>query len=213
MHGHPSQEGPSKTADSGVSLIRTGDAAALLRKRFERPARVGRYILSLLGSITAAAGVADWLTTRSEVGLALGLFGAVLIALGVAQHYLYRRDLEHWPTDVLLWNEGIELVLANGEVRGAMWSDPDFALQLVARRVPPPAGREFLLLWLTDPKIPQAEITADGFDRLTKTAGEWGLRIVQIRRGSRPDATQMLHIQQKAATKSSKIVKTAETKG
>ncbi len=166
----------------------------MLRRRLERPARAGRTILSIIGSVTAAAGVADLVTTRSTVGLAITIFGFALLALGAVQHVLYQRDLKHWPTDVLIWNEGIELVLANGEVRGVMWSDSDIALQLVSRKAPKPAEREYLLLWLQDAKIPAVELSAEGFDRLTKTAADAGLQFTIVRRGHRTKGTQLIQI-------------------
>ena len=152
--------------------------------------------MGILGPITAAAGVATWITTASEVGLALGAFGGVLTVLGVVQHLLYRRDLDHWPTNVLLWGEGVELVLHNGEVRGATWSDSALALHLVERRAPPPANREYLLVWLMDPKIPPVELSAEGFDRLNRATVDRHLRVNENRRGSRPDATRLIEIRQ-----------------
>jgi len=150
--------------------------------------------MTVLGAVTASAGVAFWVSTSSLVGVALGVFGALLVALGLVQHFLYRRDLEHWPTDVLLWDEGLELVLANGEVRGATWSDVDLALELVSRRAPLPAEREYLLLWLADSKIPPVQLSAEGYERLAKVAADGGLRITQSRRGARANAVQVIQI-------------------
>jgi len=162
----------------------------------ERPARIGRLVLVLLGTITAAAGIALWITEGVSLGLALGAFGAVLIALGTIQHFLYRREQFHWPDQAHLWSDGIELVLHNGEVRGASWSDPDFALQLVARRVSPPAAREYLLIWLMDSRVPPVELSADGFDQLRQVAVDRGLQVSQGRRGSRSDSTQWIEMRQ-----------------
>ena len=198
-------------AEGGVSITRTGDEATQLRHRLERPARVGRVILSLLGAITAGAGIADWISTRLVVGIAIAVFGALLLALGVIQHVLYRRDLQHWPSDVVLWDEGIELLLPNGEVRGASWSDPDIGLQLVSRPAPPPANQEYLLLWLSDSRIPAVELSADGFERISKLAVDRGLRTSMTQRGSRSRATKIIHIQQLNAALQSKVAKSAET--
>lgn len=177
----------------------------------ERPARIGRYVLTFLGAVTASAGTAFWITSGSTLGLAIGAFGAVLVALGAAQHFLHKRDLNHWPSDVLLWDEGVELVLPNGEVRGATWSDPDLALELVSRKAPLPAKREYLLLWLDDAKIPPAQLSADGYERLAKAAAEGGLNISQIRRGGRADALQVVQIRAMAPPASSEVKKTAGT--
>ena len=166
-----------------------------------------------MGTVTAGAGIADWVTTRLEVGIALAAFGGVLLALGIAQHILYQRDLQHWPSDVVLWDEGIELVLSNGEVRGMMWSDPDVALQLVARKAPSPAEREFLLLWLPDSKVPAVELSADGYDRIAKVAAESHLQISMTRRGSRVGGTQMIHIRQLPTPTTTPLSKSLEPDG
>jgi hypothetical protein len=175
----------------------------------ERPARLGRYVLTLLGAVSAGAGIAFWATTGSVVGLALGAFGGVLIVLGAVQHLLYRRDQTHWPEEVLLWDEGIELVLPNGEICGASWSDPDLGLQLVARRAPPPAQREYLLFWLSDSRIPPVELSAEGFDRVTEAAQQRGLRVSHTRHGARADAAQVVHIQSPATPSSNRAAVTA----
>jgi len=200
---------PVPSPEEAASIARTGEEGALLRNRMERPARVGRYVLTLLGAVTASAGIAFWITTGSSVGLAIGAFGAVLIALGVAQHLLHKRDLKNWPTDVLLWHEGVELLLPNGEVRGATWSDPDLALELVSRRAPLPAKREFLLLWLRDSKVPPVQISEDGYERLAKIAADGGLNISHTRRGARADAVQVIEIRAVASSPLDEVKKTA----
>lgn len=201
------------THESGISVVRSDAEATYLRRRLERPGRVGRYFLTLPGVVALASGLADWLTTNSRIGLALGAFGGVLIVLGVVQHFLYRRDLRHSPVDVLLWPEGLELVLSNGEIRGAMWTDLDLALQLVARRAPSRAKREYLLIWLPDPRIPAVELSPEGFDQIAKAAAEAGLRISQHRRGSRADAAQVIHIEKILPAQPVDIKRTAGTNG
>ena len=185
---------PATSAERAASIARTGEEGAFLRRRMERPARVGRYVLTFMGAVTASAGIAFWITSGSAVGVAIGAFGMVLIALGVVQHLLHKRDLKHWPTDVLLWDEGIELVLPDGEVRGVTWSEPDLALELVSRRAPLPAKREYLMLWLSDSKIPPVQLSESGYERLAKVAADGGLRISQDRRGARADAVQVIQI-------------------
>ena len=185
--------------EDGISIARAGEAASLLRHRLERPAQIGRTLLIFIGAVTAAAGIADWVTTRSSFGIVIGVFGAILLAFGVLQHWLHKRDIAHWPTDVLLWQDGVELVLSNGEVRGLMWSDPDLAIQLIARKAPAPANREFILLWLTDSKVPVVEISEEGFELLSKTAFGKGLQIAMTRRGPRVNGTQMIQIRQRPA--------------
>ena len=90
--GTVAQDPPIET-----SILRDGPEADQLRDRMERPARAGRVILALLGVVTASAGTAMWVTTKSGVGIALAGFGGVLLLLGVVQHLLYRRDQAHWP--------------------------------------------------------------------------------------------------------------------
>jgi len=180
----------------GLSIIRTGKEAEALRRHADRPARLGRYLLAMLGVVTAGAGLAEWVTTKSPVGLALGVFGSVLLVLGVTQHLLYRRDKAHWPEQAILWDDGIELVLHNGEVRGTTWSDSDLFLHLVERRAPAPANREYLLIWGMDSKIPPVELSSEGFERLTQTTVDHHLQVAQSRRGSRVDATKVFEIRQ-----------------
>ncbi len=182
-----------------TSLLRDGAAAVALRRRVERPALVGQYVLGTLGAVTAAAGVALYLTDGSPLGFAFGAFGAVLAALGVVQHLLIRRDRVHWPDQVLLWNGGVELVLHNGEVRGLSWDDPDLALDLVAQRAPPPAGREYLLVWMAEGRIPSAELSSEGYDRLRRAAEGQHLLVTQPNPPRRPDGREIIEIRPGAA--------------
>jgi len=152
-------------------------------------------------------------TTGSSLGIALGAFGVVLIVLGVAQHLLFRNDQAHWPDEACLWEDGLELILHNGEVRGASWSDPELALHLVARRAPPPAKREYLLIWLMESRIPPVEISAEGFDQLRKVAVDRGLQMSQTQRGRRSDATQFIEIRQSSAVTAAAVAKPSEVSG
>lgn len=147
-----------------------------------------------LGAVTAAGGVAAWVTNGREIGLALGIFGGVLIVLGLIQHLLLRRDLQHWPDQVVLRESGVELFLHNGEVRGLSWTDSDLALNLVSRKASPPANREYLLVWMSDPKIPSAELSADGFERLKQAAEAQRLMVTVNRRGRGEAGTQWMEI-------------------
>jgi hypothetical protein len=204
---------PNIESEQGVALLRTGEGSELLRRRIERSASLGRYVLVLLGVVAAAAGFALWVSTRASFGLAMGTFGGVLIFLGIVQHLLYRRDLAHWPDQAHLWTDGLELVLHNGEVRGASWADPDFSLHLVARRAPPPAEREYLLMWLMDSKVPPIELSATGFDQLQRMAADRGLQVSQTRRGSRANATQLIEIRQSTARTAAALASVTEVSG
>lgn len=196
-----------------TSILRSGPEATFLNRRMERPARVGRLVLTMLGAVTAAAGVALWVSSGAPLAEAIVGFGATLAVLGVVQHFLYRRDQAHWPEQAHLFTEGVELVLHNGEVRGTSWSDPDFALQLIARRARPPVGREFVMIWLLDSKVPPVELTAQGFERLQQLAVKHGLDLAQRRRGSRSDSTQIIHIHPSAAATAAARARATETTG
>jgi hypothetical protein len=167
----------------------------------------------MLGVMTAGAGIAIWITTGTIVGVAIATFGGVLLILGVVQHFLFRRDQEYWPEQAHLWNDGLELVLHNGEIRGASWSDPDFALQLVSRRAHAPIVREFMMIWLMDPKVPPVELTAQGYELLQQSAANRGLALTQSRKGFRPDSTQLVHIHPSAAVTAAARARGAESTG
>jgi hypothetical protein len=187
---------PAMTSDGepGTSLIRSGDEATLLRHRLERPARAGRYALLFLGGVVLAAGVALYVTDGSILGVAFALFGAVLLALGAIQHVLLRRELRLWPLDALLFEDGIELVLSNGEIRGLTWTDPEFALALVARRAPAPAKREYLLVWLSEGKLPSVELSEDGFEAVLREATARRLLVSEHRRGAGDAASRWIEV-------------------
>lgn len=214
MEGSFSAGGTLKNPpEDAYSILRGGPEADFLRLRMERPARFGRVILPFLGVVTASAGLTMRIATGSSLGFALGAFGIVLIVLGVVQHLLYRRDQAHWPDQAFLWEDGLELVLRNGEVRGASWSDPDLALHLIARRAPAPANREYLLIWLMESSIPPVELSAEGFDRLRKMAANHGLESTQVQRGRRADSTQLIEIHPSSAAAAAAMAKPAEASG
>ncbi len=160
---------------------------------------MGLYVLSILGMATAAIGAVLWFLSPSSLALGLAGLGGLLMVLGYVQYRLYRRDLTHWPDQAILWDGGIELVLHNGEVRGVSWSEPDLALDLVARKAPPPAGREFLLVWMSEGKIPSVELTEDGFEKVQRAAVAHELTVLQRRHGRAADARQTVEIRQNEA--------------
>lgn len=203
----------SSTSDleGGISLLRRGDEATQLRLRLERPARIGQFLMGGLGAVTAAAGVTAWITHALAVGLAFGIFGTVLIVLAVIQHLLLRRDLLHSPDQAVLREGGVELFLRNGEVRGLSWTDADMALNIISRKAPPPANREYLLVWMPDLKIPSMELSADGYGRLKHAAEAQQLIVSERRRGRGEAATLWTEIRQggprseNVSTRSAKI--------
>jgi len=163
-----------------------------------------------LGAVTAAAGIAAWITNAQVIGLALGIFGAVLIALALVQRVLLRRDAQNAADQVVLREDGVELFLHNGEVRGLSWTDADLALNLISRKTPPPASREYLLVWMLDSKIPSIELSADGFERL-KSAAEAHHLLVSITRRGRGDApTQWVEIRQEESSLNETLIPTAK---
>lgn len=181
-------------------MARKGDEATQLYLRLERPARVGRFVMGGLGVVTATAGVAAWITHALLDGLALGIFGTVLIALALIQQLLLRRDHQHWANQVVLREDGVELFLRNGEVRGLSWTDSDLALNLISRKAPSPAGREYLLVWMSDPKIPSIELSAEGYERLKYAAEAQRLIVSVTRRGRSQAGTQWIEIRQGGAS-------------
>ena len=187
--------------EPGRSILREGEAAIFLRSRIERPSRWGFYGLAAFGAATVGVSATLWILAHTTLALALSIFGGVLIILGYIQNRLYRRDTAHWPDQAILWDGGIELVLHNGEIRGVSWTDPDLALNLVARRAPAPAVREFLLVWMTEGKIPSVELTEEGFEAIQRSAVAHQLTILQRRAGRRTDATQTVEIRQGEARK------------
>jgi hypothetical protein len=188
------EESPGTTEGEGVSLLREDESVAVLRRRLERPARLGTVIFLLLGSVVASAGLLLFYSNRVLINLPIALFGAILIVLGVAQYFLMRRDREHWPDRVFLWEGGVELVLHNGDVRGVSWTDPDLALGLVTRPARPPVGREWLLLWLRDKNVPTIELSEDGFNRVRQSAEVRRLHIQENRRGRGARLSQWIEI-------------------
>ncbi len=202
MTEHSSIEGHPEVPEGAVQLVRQGPEAQFLRERLERPGRLGRYLFLGLGAVTASAGIAAYLTHALLIGLALGAFGGVLLALGLVQHVLLRRDDRHWPVEAYLWKEGLELILQNGEVRGANWSDPDFGLTLLSRPAPSPADREFLLVWMMDARIPSVEVSEEGFLLVRQEAEAQKLLIAERRRGKGQRETVNFDIRQFAAGES-----------
>jgi hypothetical protein len=181
----PRTNGP--TEEDGASLLRSDVGSEEFRARAERPSRVGRFVLVGLGGVIVGAGTGAWFARASPAAAVDGLlvFGLLLIVLGYAQHKLLLRDRDHWPKRAFLWGEGLELVLANDEIRAAPWSDPRFALDFYARPMPNGAPDEILLVWKMDRRIPMSLITQEGFDRVREAAVTHGLEFSEFRADSR----------------------------
>lgn len=168
---------------SGADLLHPDAGSPAMRRRLERPAQIGRYAFAVLGAVMAGAAVGLWIYRPDELAYGLLVFGIVLLGLSYAQHRLLRQARARCPEHVLLWSEGIELVLANGEIRVAPWNDPKFALDVFVR--PGSRGRpdEVSLGWRMDPGIPICPITSDGLDRLRSEIDAHGLRSSEYRGG------------------------------
>jgi hypothetical protein len=171
--------------DSGYALLRSDAEAEAYRERSEKPSRLGRFVLIGLGGVIIGAGTGVWFAHPSAAADGLLAFGVVSILLGFVQHRLLLRDRDHWPKQALLWSEGLELVLSNGEIRAAPWSDPKFVLDLYARPMPDGLPDELLLAWKMDPKIPMTLMTQEGFDRVREAAVNHGLEFSEYRADNR----------------------------
>jgi hypothetical protein len=172
--------------EHGVSLLRPAEEATDLRRRRERPAEVGRYLLIGLGSVCAGAAGALWVTTRVSLvaGSLLG-FGLILIALGATLHLVLLRDRERWPEEAHAWDEGIELLLHDGELRAASWTDPKLALDVFVRRRRGATDEERLMVWRMGPAVPPCDLSRAGFELLMQVVVAHHLQLAEFRGGSK----------------------------
>jgi hypothetical protein len=194
----PSLESPPQDVpveEHGVSLLRPVEEAAALRRRRERPAKIGRYLLILLGGICAGAGAALWATTSvALIGVAMLGFGLLLIALGATLHLVLLRDRYRWPEAAHAWDEGLELLLHDGELRAASWTDPELALDIFVRPQRRTSDEERLLVWRMESGIPPCDLSQDGLDRLLQVVAVHDLRLAEYRRGGAPRAARAYEI-------------------
>ena len=190
----PPELGTVPDETGGPSILRTDPESERIRSRTEGPARVGRYALTVLGAVAAAAGGALWVTGPAAPAVAFVVFGGAMIGLGILFDRLLRRERIHRVEQVHLWDEGVEVVLANGEIRVATWNDPKFALELYLRSSKGAAGPEVLLAWRMDSRLPLIPITAEGSDRLRQMAERAGLRCVELNPSRRKHGTRAITI-------------------
>jgi len=170
--------------EHGVSLLDSPEQAADQRRRRERPAEVGRTLLITLGTICAGAGAALWITSRlSIVPAAFLAFGLLLLALGATLHLVLLRDRDRWPEGAHAWDEGIELLLHDGDLRASLWTDPKLALDVFVRPVRRTTGVERLLVWRMGSPVPPCDLSPEGFDRLMQVVVAQDLKLVEYSSG------------------------------
>jgi len=180
----PTPEAPDPVRkDPGVDLLDAAASTADARRRAERAGNVGRFGFVALGAVTVGAAAGLWLSAPTPVDVGLLVFGGAMLGVGGLHHHWLRQERTHRPRQLLLWAEGVELVLENGEIRGAAWSDPTFSLDAYVR--PGVRGRpeEVTVRWRMDRRIPLLPITSEGLDRLRAAAAGHGLRSEEYRGG------------------------------
>ena len=186
---------PSPEDDRGVSLIHPPAQSAAIRRRRERPAELGRYPLLVLGAVCASSAFALRLDDRtSMVALALLGFGLILVALGATLHMVLVRDRDRWPEEAHAWEEGIEILLHDGELRAALWADPRFALDVFVQERKGGLDDERLLYWRMDRAIPPCDLTKEGFDRLMDVVRSHDLKMAEFRVGRKGRETRAYEI-------------------
>jgi hypothetical protein len=193
--GPPPSERPSD--ERGFSLLKSTDETAAQRRRRERPAEVGRYPLVLLGAVCAGAGAAVGFTSHarvSAVGLMLLGFGLILVALGAALHLVLLRDRDRWPESAHAWDEGIEIVLHDEEVKAALWTDPKLAIDLFVHRPRNASDDVRLLYWRMDSAVPPCDLSQEGFDRLMRVVASRDLRLAEYRSGGKGQRSRAYEI-------------------
>ena len=172
--------------ERGVSLLHSPAESAALRRRRERPAELGRYPLLVLGAVCASAAAALRLEDHgSLVALALLAFGLVLIALGATLHLVLLRDRDRWAEEAHAWDEGIEILFHNGELKATLWADPKLALDVFVQQRKGGREDERFLYWRMDRAVPPCDLTKDGFDRLMQVVTSRDLKLAEFRAGRR----------------------------
>lgn len=180
--------------ENGQPLVREDEGSRQSRRRSERLAYVSRYLLVTCGAITLGAALPLWLLHPSMLAVGLVLFGIVLVALGLAQHFLLQLERSRWPDQAILWPDGVELVLHNGEVRAVEWNDPKLAFDLFRRPVRGDPAGEILLEWKMGGYVPPCPITEDGFDHLQAAIVAHNLGMAEFRHGRRTQEVRIFEV-------------------
>ncbi len=175
----PTHEG----GDPGLAILRTGTEVDVWRRRSERTVELGRWVLLGFGALTLGSGAALVLAHRSVAAFVILAFGLLLMALGAVQHFYYRRGQALWPEQMLLFPDGLELVLHNGEIRTAEWDDPELDLEIHERPHWVGSADAVVLRWKMDTRVPPCPITAEGLERIQKEAIRRDLKLEELRAG------------------------------
>jgi len=178
----------------GVVLARNDDRSASHRLRSERMARASRLALAMGGVVAVGAATALWLLHPSPVAIVVIIFGLVLLAIGLTQHLLLEIERSRWPDEALLWTDGVELLLHNGEVRAVAWNDPKLAFDLFHRPLPNDPSGEAFLEWKMGGYVPPCLLTESGFERLQSAAVAHGLGMAEFRHGRRGNEIRVFEV-------------------
>jgi len=182
----PPQATPSPVPEEerGVSLLHPQEESAALRRKRERPAEIGRIPLLVLGAVCSGSAAALRFEDRvSLVAIALLAFGLLVIALGAILHLVLLRDRDRWPEKAFAWEEGIEILLHDGELKAALWTDPKLALDVFVQQRKGGREDDRFLYWRMDRAVPPCDLTKDGFDRLMQVVTSRDLKLAEFRAG------------------------------
>lgn len=186
--------GGGDDSEGGISILRADAETDRERLRYERSSVFARFGLIGLGAVTLGSGAGLVLAHYALVAFAILAFGLLLMILGAVQHLLFLRGRDRWPTQLVLFDTGVEVVLRNGDVRAAEWNDPKLALEVQTHPRSDGSGDAATLFWRMDRSIPPCAITADGFAKLQGEIVGRGLSMNDSRRGPRRQETRVLQI-------------------
>lgn len=184
--------------ESGLSILRSDAFADRFRRGMNRTSQLGRYFLVGLGAVAVGSAVGlffgrQTVSHQTDVALAILLLGVILVVGGIAEYRSTQRRQAHWPVKILLHEDGIELLLDNGEVRGAEWNDPKLDLEVHSRPSKRAAGSEVTLVWRMDRRIPPSPLSPEGFEHLRTEVMRRKLKLQEFHQG-RPGRELRLYL-------------------
>jgi len=165
-----------------------------MRESMVRTTAIGRFILLGLGAVTLGSGVGLVFAHDALVAFVFLAVGLLLMILGAVQHLIYLRSRANWPKEMLLFPDGLELVLNSGEIRAVEWGDPKLDLQVHVRPRRAGEGDDYLLAWGMDSKVQPCSITAEGFERIKQEVVARNLTFRDNRRGHGKRETRIYEI-------------------